>query len=76
MSSLEIFANRRAVVFDGEEIPSATVEASVCFADEQARTAFMEEYLETLGPLLSKYGARDGREFQVALAIYPNPEED
>jgi DNA-binding transcriptional ArsR family regulator len=62
--------------FDGEEIPSASVEAAVRFADEQARRGFMEEYLEALGPLLTKYGARRGREFRVSLAVYPDPEED
>ena len=62
--------------FDGEEIPSASVEAEVHFADEQARTTFMEEYLAAVGPLLTKYGARNGRGFRVAMATYPNPEED
>jgi DNA-binding transcriptional ArsR family regulator len=60
--------------FDGEEIPSASVEASICFADEAARSSFMEEYLQVLGPLLSKYGAREGHGFHVALAVYPDPE--
>ncbi len=62
--------------FDGDEIPSASVEAEICFADEHARGAFMEEYLAILGPLLTKYGAREGRNFRVTLATYPNPEED
>jgi DNA-binding transcriptional ArsR family regulator len=62
--------------FDGEEIPSASVEAEVRFADEQSRTAFMGEYLAALGPLLTKHGARKGRGFRVALAVYPDPEED
>lgn len=62
--------------FDGEEIPSAAVEADVRFADEAARAAFMEDYLAALGPLLEKYGARRGRGFRVALAVYPDPEEE
>ena len=62
--------------FDGDEIPSASVEAEVRFANEEARSAFMEEYLAALGPLLQKHGARRGREFRVALAVYPDPEEE
>lgn len=61
--------------YDNEEIPSASVEAEIRFANEEDRTAFMEEYLKALGPLLERYGARVGREFRVALAVYPNPEE-
>ncbi len=62
--------------FDEEEIPSASVEAEICFDSEEARSQFMEEYLAALGPLLSKYGSKTGREFRVGLAVYPNPEED
>ncbi len=62
--------------FDGEEIASASVEADVRFASEAARSAFMEEYLSALGPLLEKHGARRGRGFRVALAVYPDPEEE
>ena len=62
--------------FDSEQIPSASVETEIRFADEQARSGFMEEYLVLLGPLLTNYGARSGRRFRVALATYPNPEED
>lgn len=62
--------------YDGEEIPSASVEAEVRFADEASRSAFMEDYLAALGPLLEKHGARKGRAFRVALAVYPDPEED
>lgn len=62
--------------FDGAEIPSASVEAAVCFRDEAERAAFMHAYLEALGPLLDRYGAREGRTFRVAMAVYPDPEED
>jgi DNA-binding transcriptional ArsR family regulator len=57
--------------FDGETIPSASVEAEVCFADATARAAFMQEYLAALGPLLKKHGSRDGDAFRVAVAVYP-----
>ena len=64
--------------FDGDEIPSMAVEAEVAFADAEARSAFMREYLEALGPLLKKYGAprRKGARFRLALAVYPDPAEE
>jgi len=64
--------------FDGEEIPSLCVEASVRFKDEAARSAFMQEYLELLQPLLRKHGAKRGSgdpAFHVAVAVYPEGEE-
>jgi DNA-binding transcriptional ArsR family regulator len=57
--------------FDGEEIPSASVEASVRFSDERRREEFMREYLAALRPLLKKYGSRRGDPFRVAVAVYP-----
>ena len=60
--------------FDGDEIPSASVEATVHFADEARRQAFLEEYLAAIKPLLKKYGSRRGDPFCVALAVYPRPE--
>src|SRR6476660_7766564 len=35
--------------FDGEQIPSAAVDAEVCFKDEAARAAFLDEYLAAIG---------------------------
>jgi DNA-binding transcriptional ArsR family regulator len=57
--------------FDGEEIPSLSVEASVRFPDEASRAAFMEEYLGLIKPLLRKHGAREGDAFRVVTAVYP-----
>ena len=57
--------------FDGEEIPSLSVEASVRFPDEASRAAFMAEYLDLLEPLLRKHGAREGGAFRVVTAVYP-----
>ncbi|HTN78132.1 MAG TPA: helix-turn-helix domain-containing protein [Acidimicrobiales bacterium] len=62
--------------FDGEQIATATVEAEVSFADEAARSAFMTEYLAVLGPLLKKHGANRGLRHRVAMAVYPETEED
>jgi len=61
--------------YDGEQIPSASVEAEISFADEEARGAFLHEYLAMLGPLIDKYGSRNGAPFKIVLATYPNPED-
>jgi DNA-binding transcriptional ArsR family regulator len=60
--------------FDGDDIPAAAVEAEVRFADEDARAAFLEEYLAAIKPLLKKYGSRRGDQYRVALAVYPDPD--
>jgi DNA-binding transcriptional ArsR family regulator len=57
--------------FDGEDIPSLSVDASVRFPDEAGRAAFMAEYLDLLEPLLRKHGARQGGAFRVVTAVYP-----
>jgi len=44
--------------FDREEIPAAAIQATVRFADEQARESFAKEYLAAIKPLLKKYGSR------------------
>jgi DNA-binding transcriptional ArsR family regulator len=62
--------------FDGEQIPAAAVEATVHFADESARAAFVDEYLAAVKPLLKKYGARKGDAFRIALAAYPDRNEE
>jgi DNA-binding transcriptional ArsR family regulator len=61
--------------FDGGEIPSASVDVEVSFADAASRSAFMTEYLKALGPLLKKYGVprNVGVSFKLALAVYPEP---
>ena len=62
--------------FEGEEIPSVSVEAEVAFKDEATRAAFMQEYVEALEPLLKKYGVRKGERYRVAIAVYPELEEE
>jgi hypothetical protein len=62
--------------FEGTEIPSATVQAEVRFPDEAARAAFMAEYVDTLKSLLAKHGQAEGERFRVALAAYPELEEE
>jgi DNA-binding transcriptional ArsR family regulator len=62
--------------FDGEQIPSASVDVTVHLADEHTREQFLDEYLTAVGPILRKYGRADGTEYRVAFAAYPAPETD
>lgn len=62
--------------FDGESVASAAVEAEVSFPDEASRAAFMHDYLAAVGPLLDRYGARQGRPYKVSLTAYPDPQAD
>jgi DNA-binding transcriptional ArsR family regulator len=60
--------------FDGGDVPSAALEAEVRFPSPEARSAFMTEYLQLIGPLLKKHGAASGEPFRLATAIYPDLE--
>jgi DNA-binding transcriptional ArsR family regulator len=60
--------------FDDEDIPCASVDATLRFADEAARTAFIDEYLTALRRLVKKHGTREGDTYRVAVAVYPNTE--
>jgi DNA-binding transcriptional ArsR family regulator len=60
--------------FEGEEIPSATVDATVHFADADARRAFLDEYLATTAQLIEKHAAVDGDAFTVAMVVHPTTE--
>jgi DNA-binding transcriptional ArsR family regulator len=62
--------------FEGQEIPSASAEAEVRFADEAARAAFMVDLVETLKSLFAKHGAAKGELFRVAFVAYPDLEEE
>jgi DNA-binding transcriptional ArsR family regulator len=58
--------------FEGDDVPSASVEAEVRFPDDGARAAFVQDHLAALQTLLKRHGARRGDAFRVALAIYPD----
>jgi DNA-binding transcriptional ArsR family regulator len=61
--------------FDGEEIPSATVDATVHFPDAAARAAFLDEYLTLTAQLIERHAAADGDPYTVALVVHPTTEE-
>jgi DNA-binding transcriptional ArsR family regulator len=67
-----------SAAYDGAEVASAAVMAEVSFPDVASRSAFMTEYLELLGPLLARHGAgaRLGSPYRVAMAVYPQPEDE
>jgi DNA-binding transcriptional ArsR family regulator len=62
--------------FEGDEIPSATVEATVRFADPAARSAFLDEYLQLTAELIEKHAANDGDAYIVGLAVHPSGTEN
>ena len=61
--------------FDGEEVPTATVEATVRFADAEARAAFLDDYLALTARLIEQHAAKKGESFTVALVVHPSTEE-
>ncbi|NGQ95952.1 helix-turn-helix transcriptional regulator [Brevibacillus sp. SYP-B805] len=59
-----------------EEIPSATLQASIALADDKQRQAFVSEYVEMVQKLVEKYQAPNGGRdaYTVILAVYPQTE--
>ena len=49
------------------EVPSATAESEIRFADEEARSAFLGAYVVMLEELASQHGSPDGVPFQPAV---------
>lgn len=62
--------------FEGDEIPSATVEATVRFADQAARSAFLDEYLSLTAELIDKHASNHGDAYLVGLAVHPTDREN
>jgi Helix-turn-helix domain len=60
--------------FDGDEVPSASVTTDVRFGSDEARSAFLRDYVEALTTLARKHGSRRGTPYRLLLAAYPNPE--
>lgn len=58
--------------FGGAQIASVSVEAEAGFASEEHRSAFLEDYLNMLTNLLSRYGAKNGDPYRLLLAAYPD----
>ena len=61
--------------FDGEQIPSATVDATVRFADADARAAFLDEYIELTAQLVERHASATGTAFTVGIVVHPTVEE-
>lgn len=60
--------------FDGAEIPSASVTTDIRFGTEEARSAFLRDYVDALTSLARKHGTRRGTPYRLVLAAYPDPE--
>lgn len=56
-----------------EQIPSATLDASITLASAEQRSAFVEEYVQLVNQLVEKYqtDAAGQEKYQVILAVYP-----
>jgi DNA-binding transcriptional ArsR family regulator len=61
--------------FEGEEIASATVEATVRFADPAARSEFLDEYLQLTAELIEKHAGASGDAYIVGLVVRPSARE-
>jgi DNA-binding transcriptional ArsR family regulator len=57
--------------FDGEEIASAAVEATVRFPDAAARAAFLDEYLQLTADLIRRHASANGPGYTVGLVVHP-----
>lgn len=62
--------------FHGASVPSASVVASVGFADAETRAGFLNEYLQLVDDLIQRYATSEGEQFTVGLAVYPMVSED
>ena len=62
--------------FDGAEIPSVAVEATVRFADAHARAEFLDEYVRATAALIERHASAEGEEFTVGLVSHPTVRED
>ena len=62
--------------FDGEQVPSASLEVEICVASEGDRAALIRDVVKAIKPVLDRYGTRKGSRYRVALVAYPHPEED
>jgi DNA-binding transcriptional ArsR family regulator len=60
--------------FDGEQIPSATVEAEVHFVDEDHRQEFLTAYFASLRDLCDRFGSPSGDAYRVVVAVHPDAE--
>ena len=56
-------------------ISAVAVEATVRFADAEARAAFLDEYLALTARLIEQHAAPEGEAFTVALVAHPTTEE-
>lgn len=61
---------------EGDEISTATVEATVRFADAATRSAFLDDYIRLTTELIEKHAAAGGDDYTVGLVVHPTVRED
>ncbi|NOX31372.1 MAG: hypothetical protein GXP35_15185 [Actinobacteria bacterium] len=64
-----------SAAFDSETISSAAVAATVNFADEAARAAFIRDYLKLTRQLIDSHAGTGGDNYCVELAVHPITEQ-
>jgi DNA-binding transcriptional ArsR family regulator len=62
--------------FDGEQIPSASIEVDIRLSSDAERAAFLRELVNAIKPVLDRYGSRRGSAYKLAFAAYPEPKEE
>jgi hypothetical protein len=62
--------------FDGDDIPSAAVRATVRLPDANARAAFLDDYLAAVRELVERHAHTEGPAYTVGLVVHPTVEED
>ena len=65
-----------AAAFNGDEIPSVSIEADVGLPTPDARAAFMRDVAEALQSVLAKHGSKEGPRYRVVFATYPDGEDN
>ncbi|SFS97338.1 winged helix-turn-helix domain-containing protein [Marininema halotolerans] len=61
-----------------EEIPSATLTTQIRLQDESERRAFLDEYVQLLQHLATKYSAKEGEKgapYRMVMAVYPEAQD-
>lgn len=58
--------------FDGDLIPSASVQATIRLPDADARAAFLDEYLDLVRQLVERHADSGGEQYIVGFVTYPS----
>ena len=62
--------------FGGQSVPSASVQTTIRLSNDEARNAFLQEYLDLMAGLVERYASSDGPALSVGFVTYPVVQED